>query len=1118
MTLTAAGRAGAQGIPGKPDAQDIYLSFTYSGLVNAVITGIYYQDSVYIPIDAVFRKLRVDETIDIAGRTMKGFYIKPADKYALDFSKGIARVGGNRIAFDTSKVIVGQLDFYVLPSFFEKIFGLNVQVDFNSLSLILNTDQELPIVADYQRATRRNYSLVSPQAGIVQAPLAYPRERSMLNGGILDYSLSAFRAKGGSSYSYDLTGGGEVLGGETEGSLFGTVSNSQANVYSSTLSWKYAFDSLSYLTYAALGNLYTDGLTQYGFRGGQVSNQPLTVRTLFSQYVVNAETQPGWDIELYLNGQLVGFKRADSAGRAAFSIPLVYGTSFLQIKYYGPNGEFNESDRRLQIPFTFVPAGQLNYTASAGKLNNTEENLASVNVMYGLSDWMTDKVGVDYVDSPLFSQPLLYNSLYIRFSPQYMLSLDAAPSAYYKSTFSALYASQAAFDLSYGRYNQNTLYNPGGKIQEASGDIYVPFTFGRNSFNVRMAGTGGDYSGNLRSYSYSAYLSTNVSQLNASLGYLRSILESGGGGTTQTYSYTGSLLYSLFFHPGAFHFLNGTLINVTGRYGVLKNSLDDISLQISKNVQRFVRISFSAEKNYVNNATTFNLQIIADLPFTRSTTSAQVQNGEGSYSQNLSGSIGFDSHYSHFLFTDLGWVGHSAASMRMFVDENGNNKYDKGEEVIKDGQITLRQAVATETSQGGIIRDWNLLPYTRYSADVNLASINNPLWIPKEKSFSFITDPNSYKRIDIPFYVGGIVDGRVLRLEDGKETSVPGLSLEIRSDSTGKTRTVSVFNDGSFYYMGLPPGHYEARVDSNQLAVLGVYSDPPVIHFTVKPTKNGDFIEGLRITLKSMPPQETTQEIPPPEKAAPRPSLKPTAPGYVVQIGAFTAPERARKLAKWARIMTGQVLQERLNTGSGLYVVQTDTFERRETALERLDVLMNKFGFFDAFVSSTGDTATHYLFSVQLAAFKSVSHASEFATRITRETGLQCHVQFRRSISMISVLAGPYTSLEEAKRIMDRLQQRNDIRNAFIVITGETDIPRMYAVSLGTFPSENLARWFARAFRWRTGVIGLVGFDREKLEFRVFTPAFRTNEEALAVLGRIKTFGSYSKAQLISLP
>ncbi len=889
--------------------------------------------------------------------TLSGFFIKPDNLYEINFAKHVARLGDREIEFDSSQAIIGKLDFYVLPSLFNKIFNLNFSVDFSSLALSLLTETELPIVTEYQRETRRNYLITTPQGSFLQAPLVYRRDRSLLNGGVLDYSLSGFGEAGQSEYNYNLTGGGEILGGEAEGTVFGNISRHNSGLYSSDLSWKYVFDSTDYISYAGLGNLFSNGLTQYGFRGAQISNEPTTVRTMFSKYAVDAKTNPNWDVELYLNGQLVGYSKADTAGYAHFMIPLVYGTSFVQLKYYGPSGEVIESDRRLQIPFTFVPTGQFTYSVGGGKLNNTNDNFLSAEAAGGVADWLTEKIGVDYVDDPLFQKPLFYNALSLRIGSEYMVSLNAAPSAFYRSTFNALYPSQASFDVEYAHYQKNLLYNPSNKLEDAQADIFVPLSLLTSSFNVRTSAIWQEYVGGQTSFSYSAFFNSSFGQINTSIGYQTSILDYGEGSVFRNYGLTANILYSLLFSRGDFDFLNGALLNATMRYGALKNSLDDIRFELSKNVHQYVRVAVAVERDFVNRFSVLSLQIVADLPSTRSTSNAQVQNGEAWFTENLSGSIGYDKEYDRFVFNNLEWVGHSAASMRMYVDNDNNGICDSGDEVIKGGTVTLRQAVSSEVSGDGIAREWNLLPYTQYSADIDLASIRNPLLIPKIRSFSFITDPNSYKPIDIPFFAGGIVDGTVLKIEGKTATAIPGLTLEIRTISADFQKSVVIFSDGTFYYMGMPPGKYIAYVDSSQLSMLGIVADPAVLTFEVRPTKSGDYVEGLQILLRDVKSKVTIAtagqfpEKPPEINISPSPApVTPNKEKFVIQINAFPGRRSAEKFAAKARKETGEKLSVFLNESSKLYLVQSDTIETIENAMEKLTLFLSKFQYTHSFM------------------------------------------------------------------------------------------------------------------------------------------------------------------------
>ncbi len=1087
-----------------------------------MITAMYDNDKIYLPVGEIFGYLKVNRKIDLRAGTLRGFYLKQGNDYEIDFTAGTAEIGGTEIRFDTSQVIKGAADFYILPELMKKIFGLDFTVDFSSLNLILTTSQELPIVKDYRRKSEQRYMVTSAAATLSQAPLLYPRTRSLLNGGILDYSLSAYKSGNLTAYNYNLTGGAELLGGEAEGTFLGNISREKSQLYSSNLMWKYVFDSTRLITSAGLGNMYSNGLTQYGFRGVQVSNQPVAPRVLYGEYQVDAKTNPGWDIELYLNGQMIDYAKADASGNAHFMIPLVYGTSYLQLKYYGPDGQYSETDRRIQIPFTFVPSGEVDYTISAGKLNNTNDNIVSGNAAVGLTSWMTDKVGMDYVDSPFDSRPMLYNSLSLRLSPEYMFSFDAAPSVMYRSSFNALYASQIAFDLAFNRYSQNNLYNPGQKLQEGSADFYVPFSIGGTGLNVRAAGTAQQYVNGERAYSYSGYLSANVSQLNASFGYTGSFLNYGNGGGLQNYSLTASLLYSLFFQPGALDFVNGSLISATARYGVLKNSIDDIRFEFSKSVLHYFRVDVSAERDYVNRLTYVGVQIVADLPFTRSTSTAQVQAGQSWYTENLQGAIGFDSNYGRFMFNDFGWVGHSAATMRMFVDSNGNGKYDPGETVIKNGVVTLRQAASTDRSQDGIIREWNLMPYTRYSADVDMSSISNPLWIPRMKSFSFVTEPNCYKEIDIPFFVGGVVDGTVLRSAGKSGVPIPGLSLIIKSMDSNLVKTVPVFNDGSFYYMGLPPGKYEAYVDSSQLSELDLHSDPVALRFEVKRTDKGDFIDGLKITLHGGAAEAEKKVVENPVTPAAGHSQEKVLPkrvgGYAVQIGAFSSRRRAFDLASEAKRRTGKEIVVSYDNRSELYVVRSGEFDEKSAAMNVLGEFINRFDYSDAFVVSQAEQENGYLFVVQLAAFRSVNDAERYADEILSRNGLESLIEYKRSTGFYSVMIGPYDIKSKCEEVADSLAKIPEFRNAFVTVYGLKKPAETFAVLLGNFSDRSAAFRFAEEFHRRTGINTLVEFDQRTLGFQVISRSYATFEEATAKLREIRTLAGRPDFSVIVLP
>jgi len=186
----------------------------------------------------------------------------------------------------------------------------------------------------------------------------------------------------------------------------------------------------------------------------------------------------------------------------------------------------------------------------------------------------------------------------------------------------------------------------------------------------------------------------------------------------------------------------------------------------------------------------------------------------------------------------------------MFIDENNSGTYESFEELIPGNAVSIKRVTTRQITQDGISRLTQLQPYRRYNFTVNEAKISNPLLLAKNKEFSVILDPNSYRVLDIPFYTTGIIEGHVDKVRAGEFVPISGLRIKINNvDDTFKT-VLRTFSDGSYYSMEIPPGFYEAWVDDSQLEFLGMISNPEKLYFEVKASADGDYIEGLDFILE----------------------------------------------------------------------------------------------------------------------------------------------------------------------------------------------------------------------------------------------------------------------------
>ncbi|HUH11572.1 MAG TPA: carboxypeptidase-like regulatory domain-containing protein, partial [Longimicrobiales bacterium] len=201
---------------------------------------------------------------------------------------------------------------------------------------------------------------------------------------------------------------------------------------------------------------------------------------------------------------------------------------------------------------------------------------------------------------------------------------------------------------------------------------------------------------------------------------------------------------------------------------------------------------------------------------------------------------------------DRARVGGAGARIRLFLDSDGNGRLDAGEEILPGQAVHIHQSLRGFVDDYGVYRTGDLIAYQRYSVDIDPNALGNPLWVPQYDSFSFIAEPNVIRDIDVPFYVAGVVEGRVT---DGSEEArgVQGLEVRIVDQAGATVASVETFSDGTFYHMGLRPGRYTARLSTDQLVRLGLRAEPAEVEFSVAATEYGDFVEGLRFVVRPEP-------------------------------------------------------------------------------------------------------------------------------------------------------------------------------------------------------------------------------------------------------------------------
>ncbi len=832
------------------DYDEVVFGFTLKNLGSYNIEVAVKNDTVYLPIMELFNIFEVHYTVQ-GQNNVVGTYISSQFPMTINPVKRLITLGDKRYQLTKEDIFKGDMDIYLSTDKFDEIFGIKSKVNMNRLQIIAETDKELPalvrIKAAQQRARMESTPLIQ-----TKYPLLFDLHRTPVSGSVLDYSItSSLNNLSPQGTSYTFTGGSEVAGGDLSGSLIG---QSGLAPTLSDLRWRYVVRNNDYFSSFTAGQVPTGSEFIPSVTGIAVSNEPVEPRVLFDNYVVDGYTEPESDVELYLNDRLVDFQRANAAGYYRFQFPLTYGTMRITIKTYSKYGDINVDEKQVQVPFTFVPKGVLTYDVQTGKGTNlpglaNDVYFGNANLIYGATDWLSVNGGFEQSSNSGLKNPIFHGGFSSRLFTQYILDMDVAPNSYYKFDANALYASNAGIFVQYAKYLVNDTLIGALAQQNASLALYVPLTFVSPSTGFRLSEDYTDAASG-KFLSPRLDLSTRITNVQVLLSYtaettgttVHPLILSGNGLLTATAMYAFPAASDL---PD---FLRVFLLRGEATYGMQSNSLQDITFQASKTFADVFQFNLGIGRDFVIHSTSVQLGLIMDLNVTRESSVFTATSGDVSSRHSLYGSVSYDQNSRTFLLSNREEADKGGVEAVLFVDNNNDSVYDAGDELIPAKGVKVNGMGKIEVGRDSLIRISDLQSYFQYNFEVDRQQIDPDL-VPALDKFSFVVDPNQYKRIEIPFYRGGTISGTAYLDENGVQSPLSGARIILRSTTRPYADTLRTFADGGFYSMDVEPDSYTLSVDSTQLQFLQAVQKDGPLSVTVHRTKDGDITDTIEIDV-----------------------------------------------------------------------------------------------------------------------------------------------------------------------------------------------------------------------------------------------------------------------------
>lgn len=375
-------------------------------------------------------------------------------------------------------------DFYSLD-FYQRLLPVQLGVNTLEMQLDVDSDYVLPTTRGLNNASRRNAMVYTPAGD----PFSnYEFDNRLFTFPIVDFiyrhnqnyhnwSRSDYSRTHGNFYQANMA---MILGGlDARLTLFGDdygnnkLSQPGARITVGRTMLNTPPNFLNLVRFQA-GDITSTGnnLFYNGVPGRGV------VFSSFKDLVVSADktidiTGPmpaGWDAELYLNNQLIGFRQSALDGRYEFkNIPVNYGLNDFKVVLYGPYGEVREEQRRFYSGTSPVRAGELGYDISA-----QQPHRFIINDNYSLQS-PSDKI---------VANSLFYYGVTDRLTLSGGFTRAASASEFDRMTNYSTIGAQLSLNGVSVQYNANYRMDNGalGHHIDAQGDIYIGTVFARYEY------------------------------------------------------------------------------------------------------------------------------------------------------------------------------------------------------------------------------------------------------------------------------------------------------------------------------------------------------------------------------------------------------------------------------------------------------------------------------------------------------------------------------------------------------------------------------------------------------------------------------------------------------------
>lgn len=828
-----------------PSFDELSVMLTVQRIGSIEIPVIIYGQQVYLPVKEIFDFLKIKATVSDDLDSLSGFFIHPSSPYLIDHTRNEIVYQGIVHNARRTGMIRTETNLYLKIDLFGLIFGLDCSFNFRSLSATLSSVVELPAIREMQQEMLRKN--ISRLKGEKKVDTTIRAGGPFFRAGVADWSVAHIKESETRSITRLSLGlGAMIAGGEANLSLNYT-SLEKFSKRQQYYSWRRVNNNNKILRQFVAGKINAPAVSSLfsPVKGFQLTNTPSTYRRSYGTYRLSNQTEPGWTVELYVNNVLVNYVKADASGFFTFDVPLVYGNSIVQLKYYGPWGEERIREQNISIPFNFLPVNQLEYVITAGIVDDsTNDKFSRAVLNYGLGKRITIGGGIEYLTSANSGRMMPFAIASLRIASGMLLSAEHVKDVRTKGVLSYRLPSNLQLEMNYTKYVKGQTAVRFNYLEEKRISITRPFrgnklsAFGKFAFNQYTTPYELINAPELVFSSVIAGVSSNIT----TSAILRKAID--------PFVYTN--LAVTFRLPKAFR------LTPQIQYEYAHRNFSMLKMEAEKSLRSNGFINISYEKNMITNAHNITLGLRYNLSFAQTFFSVRrsdlpannKENGDLSTMLSARGSLVHDKQSRKLIGSNQINIGKGGLVFAPFLDMNHNGHRDHNEPAVEGLRLRISSGRLNINKKDSTIRIMGLDAYTNYLVEFDRNSLQNMTWKLKQASMRIAIEPNHIKVIEVPVSVMGEAAGYVY-LRKGQEQEGVGRIIINIFDKAGRlvAKTLSE-QDGYFSYLGLAPGEYKMMPDEEQLAKLKMASSAAKT-ITIMQSQDGDIVDNIEFLINA---------------------------------------------------------------------------------------------------------------------------------------------------------------------------------------------------------------------------------------------------------------------------